>query len=238
MSAITRSQRSRANPGISHFQILFRNGIAIRPVIMAFVLNPYDQVLDITQKEHLKLYIDGCEGLEKDLHFDGKRENYDKFVKLIGNRMTRVRVKEYLKISTEWETVGTDPELPVDDKIIDLFSSNVASKEEVKDHCDIVWNDAAFADPSSSKLFIRVDTKPTNDAELNASRNKFKLKHTMLGSLIWNSLKADFQLEIGGESSMKDFKCLQEFDGVQLWHFIQKHVNLSMTTLVQQRSRI
>ena len=114
--------------------------VSLPAIMTSFILNPYDQLLDISKKDHLKLYTDGCKGLEKDLRFDGKRENYDKFVKLFGKRMSDTRVKECLLISTEWEKSGTDPEFPVADKVIDLFKSSAVSKEDVKFHCDIVWD--------------------------------------------------------------------------------------------------
>ena len=103
-----------------------------------FILNPYDQSLDLSKREHLKLYTDGCKGLEKELRFDGKRGNYDKFVKLFGKRMKDTRVKECLRISVEWEKSGSNPKLPITDKMIDLFQSNSASKDQVKNHCDLV----------------------------------------------------------------------------------------------------
>ena len=121
-----------------------------------FILNPYDQCLDLSKKEHLRLYMDGCEGLKKEQRFDGKRGNYDKFVKLFGKRMKDTRVKECLRISVEWEKSGTNPELPIADKMIDLFQLNAASKDQVKNHCDLIWNTADFSDPASSKLFCHV----------------------------------------------------------------------------------
>ena len=46
-----------------------------------------------------------------------KIENYPRFVKLIGKMMEETRVKECLRIGTEWESSGTNPEIPVNDKI-------------------------------------------------------------------------------------------------------------------------
>ena len=91
-----------------------------------FILNPYDQELDLTKKDHLRLYLDGCTGLKEEVKFNGKIENYPSFVKLIGKRMEEIRVKECLQIATEWESSGTNPELPVANKILDLFDSNGA----------------------------------------------------------------------------------------------------------------
>ena len=52
---------------------------------MAFLLNPYDAELDLSNKEDRKLFTEGCKGVkEKDI-FDGKKQNYSTFVKLIEN---------------------------------------------------------------------------------------------------------------------------------------------------------
>ena len=110
------------------------------------------------------------------------------------------------------------------------FNQTQHQKSKLKNHCDLIWNTADFGDPASSKLFCHVTIKPNDLVLLDAIRNKFEMKHIMLGRMIWNSLDADFQLEIGGESSVDYFKRGEEFDGVQLWHFIQKHVNPSTTT--------
>ena len=193
-----------------------------------FLVNPYDQTFDLTKKEHLKLFMDGCEGLEKDLRFDGKKENYDNFVKLIEKKMRRTRVIDALEVAISWDNSGTAPEDA--DEVIDLFTSNGATKEQVSTHCDIVWNTEDHTHPSSEFNFCRATTKPTTTAGLDKLRNCFKLKHAMLGNMIWNSLTADYQLEIGGESSIDNFQRDNEFDGVELWYYIQKQVNPSTTT--------
>ena len=193
-----------------------------------FIINPYDQVLDLTKKEHLKLYMDGCEGLEKDLRFDGKREKYDSFIKLMEKKMTQTRVMDALEVSISWDNSGVEPENV--DEVVDLFASNGATKEQVSTHCNIVWNTEPLAHASSANNFCLPASKPTTTAQLDKLRNSYKLKHTMLGNMIWNSLTPDYQLEIGGDSSIKNFKRGQEYDGVELWHFIQKQVNPSTTT--------
>ena len=85
-------QISRIQAGFKRI-IVFRrkyNNLIATKRMAAFILNPYDQKLDLTTREHLKLYTDGCEGLEKDVRFDGKREHYQEFVKLVGARMERI----------------------------------------------------------------------------------------------------------------------------------------------------
>ena len=67
---------------------------------MAFILNPYDGNLDLNNKDDRKLFRDGCNRLkEKDL-FDGKKENYSNFIKLLEPELESVRVMECLKIPT------------------------------------------------------------------------------------------------------------------------------------------
>ena len=70
-------------------------------VIMAvFILNPYDQVLYLTIREHLKLYIFRSIGIAKEVRFNRKRENYKFFIKIVGKRMDETRVKFILKVAT------------------------------------------------------------------------------------------------------------------------------------------
>ena len=43
------------------------------PVKMAFIISPYDQVLDLTDKSHLKLFTDERKGLPTEVKFNGTR---------------------------------------------------------------------------------------------------------------------------------------------------------------------
>ena len=47
--------------------------------------------------------------LGEDMEFDGKREYYLDFVKLMGKRMEGIRVKKQLKVATKWEVADTVP---------------------------------------------------------------------------------------------------------------------------------
>ena len=161
-----------------------------------FVLNPYDQELDLAKREHLKLYTDGCIGFSENSKFDGKRENYSSFVKLIGKRMERFRTKTYLKIVTNCEASGTSPELATEKGIVDLFSSNAATTEEVEAHCAAVWSVEDLAHAESKNMFVHVKSKPGDTLAMDSLRNRYKLNHAMLGSMIWDSLTSGFQLEI------------------------------------------
>ena len=78
-------------PVLSHPSILIK---------MAFIISHYDQVLDLTDKSHLKLFTDGCKGLPTEVKFNGTREKYGDFAKLIGKAMDTRRVKDILKVAT------------------------------------------------------------------------------------------------------------------------------------------
>ena len=155
----TRTVVFKCSAGLEILQTRFRkNRIMTTP--KPFVLNPYDQELDLAKREHLKLYTDGCIGLSEKSKFDGKRENYSSFVKLIGKRMEKFRTKKCLKIATEWEASGTSPELATEKGIVDLFSSNAATTEEVEAHCAAVWSVEDLAHAESKNMFVRVKSKP------------------------------------------------------------------------------
>ena len=209
-------------------QNLFRSKrVAIpTPPMAAFFLNPYSQVLDLTDKSHLKLYTDGCKGLDKELQFDGKKEKYNDFVKLIGQKMSNRKVKECFAIATEWEASGVEPEQPT--KFKNVYTSSDSTDVEIQDHCNIIWSTEDFGRPKSSKLPKIVATKPTTTAELNVVRNELKLKHAMLGKMIWDSLTAKYQLELIADED--EFKVGDEYDGVKLWCYIRTSVNPSTTT--------
>ena len=144
----------------------------------AFFVNPYSQVLNLSDKSYLKLYTDGCKGLERKIKFDGKRENFNDFVKLISQKMSNRKVKECLAIATEWATSGKNPEQPTVFK--DIFATSKSTSDEITDHCDRIWSTEDFAHVDSSKLPKIVAIKPTNTKELDVIRNQLKLKHAML----------------------------------------------------------
>jgi len=104
------------------------------PTMAAFFVNPYSQVLNLSDKSYLKLYTDGCKGLERKIKFDGKRENFNDFVKLISQKMSNRKVKECLAIATEWATSGENPEQPTIFK--DIFATSKSTSDEITDHCD------------------------------------------------------------------------------------------------------
>ena len=183
---------------------------------MAFLLNPYDADLDLSDKEDRKLFTEGCKGVsEKDI-FDGRKQNYSNFVKLIEGDLNAKRTMSALKISTKWEPGGdTDAakRIPLSEGEIDLFKSNKATKEELNEHVALVWSGTAIGD-NTPKYFQEFNIAPTDNDSLIKLRNNQRLKHVMLGRQLWNSLSSAIKVEIIG--SKKEFVRGQEYDGVLL----------------------
>ena len=128
--------------------------------------------------------------------------------------MEKFRTKTCLKIAIEWEAFGTSPELATEKGIVDLFSSNAATTEEVEVHCAAVWSVEDLVHAESKNLCVRTTSKPGDILAMDSLRNRYKLKHAMLGSIIWDSLISDFQLEIIGDE--EDLNRGEEYDGVTL----------------------
>ena len=66
-----------------------------------FLLNPYDTPMDLTDKDDQKLYQEACKGLKEKKLFDGKKENYSNFIKLIEKVLSATRLTDALKINTQ-----------------------------------------------------------------------------------------------------------------------------------------
>eukprot|EP00957_Ditylum_brightwellii_P188972 14385588-Ditylum_brightwellii.AAC.1 len=56
-------------------------------VAMAFLLNPFDAALNLSNKEDRKLFKAGTKGLSNNLKLTGKKEKFNGFRKLIGERI-------------------------------------------------------------------------------------------------------------------------------------------------------
>ena len=48
-----------------------------------FILNPYEVSLDLSDKDDRKLFKEGSKGLKEEELFDGKKQNFSTFMKLI-----------------------------------------------------------------------------------------------------------------------------------------------------------
>ena len=82
-----------------------------------FLLNPYDTKLDLTDKEDRKLYQEACRGLQETDRFNGKREIYSNFVKLMEKQLQDTRLMECLMIPTTWNDTAAsaeDKKIPTD----------------------------------------------------------------------------------------------------------------------------
>ena len=70
--------------------------------MVAFILNSYDAELNLTDKDDRKMYNDACKGLKEANLFDGKKENYTNFVKLIKKEFKTMRGMKTLDITKSW----------------------------------------------------------------------------------------------------------------------------------------
>ena len=68
---------------------------------MMFLLNPYDKELDIGTKEGLQLYGAAKKVLEKEVRYDGTKEKYSVFMKLMGKAFKTFRLMDIIKVPTE-----------------------------------------------------------------------------------------------------------------------------------------
>ena len=82
------------------------------------------------------MYLDGCEGIEKEERFDGSHEKYSSFLKLIGMKMENIHVKTCLRVAIEWESTRADIENPVAEDILDMWDTNAVTEDQVERHCN------------------------------------------------------------------------------------------------------
>ena len=108
---------------------------------MVFILNLYNESLDLNNQDDRKLFKVSYNGLDAKDAFDGKKLNYTKFTKLIEKDFNNIRVMSTLKVATKWPATGRRPE---QNKMVDIFHSNKLSKEVVVEHVDLVWENTAF----------------------------------------------------------------------------------------------
>eukprot|EP00957_Ditylum_brightwellii_P203199 15333623-Ditylum_brightwellii.AAC.1 len=72
---------------------------------------------------------------------------------------------------------------------------------------------------------------PTDTPALEAARNQRKLKHVILGNMIWDSLMSKFQIELMAKEI--NFKQGDNFDRALLWHQIVTQVNPSIKAAIE-----
>ena len=194
----------------------------------AFLLNPYKADLDLSDKDDRKLFAEASKGLKEENLFDGKRENFSTFSKLIEKEFHDVRIMQCLNVPTLWNVgAGTAAErqTPIADGMVDFFSSFRGTRRKLQDYCDLVWASTNLT--NTPRLFDIFPTAPTTTEELNDLRNQRRLRHIILGNKLWASLKPDFQIELSGKTN--EFKRGNEYDGPLLWDFIRRRVNPTTT---------
>eukprot|EP00957_Ditylum_brightwellii_P169849 12927845-Ditylum_brightwellii.AAC.1 len=115
---------------------------------------------------------------------------------------------EALDILTELEA-RADPKNSI--KVVNIFDKTEMTKEEVEIYVDLVWTDAEHRSATTPKYFKIFGTKPTDNPTLIIPRNQCRLKHVMLGLLLWNNLTPKLQLEMLTEEPL--LKKEDNYDG-------------------------
>jgi len=116
-------------------------GIRLRAT-MSFILNPFQSDIDLSNKEDKKLFEKGCEGLAKEDKFDGKREKYTTFMKLMKVAIKGVKLMDTLVLGTTYDTAVTAPRPPKTS--VNLFDTYAVTDAEVGAHCNLVWLESNF----------------------------------------------------------------------------------------------
>ena len=201
---------------------------------MAFILNLFEIELDLSDKDHRKIFNDGSKGLKNDSDFfDGKKENFSDWSKLLEPLFKKARLMQCLKIPTEWDqTPGNSTAAraarrkPTVDGLQNIFFSHQVKRNNVSYYFSLVWANTTIG-VNTPQYFARFATVPADQSALDTKRQQRRLRHVMLGRTIWESLTSKFQLEILVKKDQ--FTMSDEFDGALLWDFIRRHVNPTTT---------
>eukprot|EP00957_Ditylum_brightwellii_P126750 9661420-Ditylum_brightwellii.AAC.1 len=76
---------------------------------MFFILNPYNNVLDPFSKDNMKLFKTGSKGPKEAQRFDGRKELFNNFTKLMSHKIEKVRLNKLLKNAMERDTSAAAP---------------------------------------------------------------------------------------------------------------------------------
>ena len=131
-----------------------------------------------------------------------------------------------LSVPTEWNVGAANVaarRIPTAAGKVDFYSSYQGERAQIEEYSDLVWANTTLA--NTPKLFDTLDPVPTTTNELEAQRNQRRLRHIIMGSKIWNSLKPYVQIEYDVKNA--EFKRGGEYDGSLLWDFIRRRVNPS-----------
>ena len=193
---------------------------------MVFTLNPYDATLDLSDKDDRKLFEVGTRGLQGESRFGGDVIKFPKFRKLIRRLLEKIRSIESFRVGKDWNNAAAAPRAP--SKFHDIFLEKGIDSKSLKEHVDLVWADTEFGpndNQTPNYFFDHGNKAPGNQAELDAVRNARKMKHVMIGQVIWNSLDPDFQIEMMNDK--EKYMVNENMDGVLLWDHMVTHVNPS-----------
>eukprot|EP00957_Ditylum_brightwellii_P117591 8968128-Ditylum_brightwellii.AAC.1 len=157
---------------------------------MSFILNPYNNTLDLSDKDDRKLFLTGSKGLETAQRFDGEKESFSDFAKLVGHRIKNVILAEVLEITTEWDALTVTLRPPK--TIVNIFEKKEVSKDILKAHVDLIWANTGHGGVAGETPNYFKAMTPADTPALNTARNQRKLKHAMLGNKTWDSLTSNF----------------------------------------------
>eukprot|EP00957_Ditylum_brightwellii_P131789 10050160-Ditylum_brightwellii.AAC.1 len=126
-------------------------------------------------------------------------------------------------MATKWDTRAVTLRPP--QTIVNIFNKKEVTKHNLKIHMDLVWANTGFrVGAGETPTYFKVMT-PVDTPALEAKRNQRKLKHVMLGNMIWDILTSNFQIELMGKET--NFKQGDDFDETLLWHQIVTQINPS-----------
>ena len=192
---------------------------------MAFTLNPYEKTLNLRDKDDRKLFESGRQGLDSENKYDGSPGKFSNFRKLIRKLFENVCSMDAFEIATHWDESTRAPRVP--DELQDVFLEKGVCAKKLEKHVKMVWSKAEFGnDPDQTPNYFASFSKlPTNTNELGDLRNAAQMKHVMIGKIIWNSLKAPFQIEL---MTGEEYYTQNGYtDGILLWDYLVGHVNPS-----------
>ena len=147
MHPYTRSVRAKMESAISAIQCKFRfdtrlaatrisspSGPLARK--MVYLLSSYNQVLDLTDSGHLKLYNVVITGLKKEQCFDGNKENFRSFEKIMEEKLDTYGLRNIFNIPSKWTPGNKNPQ---EKDVVDLFATNWLTELQVETVSDLIW---------------------------------------------------------------------------------------------------
>ena len=196
----------------------------------------YDGNLDLTTKNDQKQFQYVCRGLKEADKLGGKKTEYMPFTKLLERGFEDVHIMENLNISTICDI--RNPKLvlqkvPTELGTIDIPTLNKATKAKIKDQAGLVWVSTNHV--NAANYFLRFATVSTKKYELYELHSQKNLKHIIIGRVIFNNLKSNYQVEIMG--SAKECKIGTKYDRSLFWDFIKRKTN-TMTSVGVSNKKI